>query len=635
MRRDAGDGQGENDECESVGDIRAFAGRVRKSAHVAGMIAAVGVAVLIAWRARESLAGRDDDARLGTDDSVAMACSLVASTTSHDPSIAMRRAIPIDLEGELVVVDDEYIPSDSRDDTGVRPVRRGSACGAASVSAFASRACGMGSTRGRPASSTQVSKRSAAPGTESYAPIAESEFQFATTAPLSTFSIDVDTASYSNVRRFLEQGQMPPVDAVRVEELVNYFAYTHSEPKGDEPFASQATVASCPWDPNHRLVQIGLRARALDDSRRAGVNLVFLIDVSGSMESPDKLPLLVRSLRLLVERLDARDRVAIVVYAGAAGLVLPSTTCEYKGVLTRALESLRAGGSTNGGEGLELAYRVAAENFLSHGQNRVVLCTDGDFNVGVSDHDALVRLIEAKRATGVFLSVLGFGTGNVQDSTMEMLADKGNGNYAYVDTIAEARKVLVNEMGGTLHTVAQDVKIQVEFNPAHVQAWRLIGYENRKLAERDFDDDAKDAGEIGAGHTVTALYEIVPVGAPLGSESVRSLRYAPNVPPSPALHLDELLSLKLRYKSPGGDASRLLTTTVPPSNASWAETGDDFRFAAAVAAFGMLLRGSPHVGSFDYDKVLYLAMPAVGADPQGTRGEFVSLVRRARDLAGR
>lgn len=471
-------------------------------------------------------------------------------------------------------------------------------------------------------------------GTESYDPIAESGIRDPRREPLSTFSIDVDTASYSNVRRFLNERRLPPADAVRIEELVNYFRYDYPEPRGREPFSVAVDAASVPWASEHRLVRIGLRGRAPEASEPKVKNLVFLVDVSGSMDDPAKLPLVQRSLRLLVDQLSPEDRVAIVVYAGSSGLVLPPTSVDSRTRIQDAIENLEAGGSTNGGEGIQLAYDTAQRNFAKQGVNRVILATDGDFNVGITDRGALLRLIEAEAKSGVFLSVLGFGTGNLQDATMEQLADHGNGNYAYVDSLSEARKVLVREMGATLETIAKDVKVQVEFNPARVAAWRLVGYENRVLAARDFADDKKDAGEIGAGHTVTALYEIVPVGAELAS--VPPLRYqdaAPRV--TPAAASSELLTVKLRYKQPDGDTSELLTVPFTDDGRKFEAAAPDLRFAAAVAAFGLCLRDSEQRGSATFRDVYRWAEPALGADPHGDRREFLKLVDLAEGLSGR
>jgi Ca-activated chloride channel family protein len=469
--------------------------------------------------------------------------------------------------------------------------------------------------------------------TEAYASIIENVFKLSRDEALSTFSIDVDTASYANVRRFLmSEGRMPPAGAVRIEELINYFRYDYPQARGAEPFSVTTDVATCPWTRDHLLVRIGLRGREVHVQERPASNLVFLIDVSGSMNQPDKLPLLVRSLGMLVEQLDARDRIAMVVYAGSSGLVLDSTSGSNKGAITAALEGLQAGGSTNGGEGIELAYKTAREHFVQEGTNRVILCTDGDFNVGTTSESDLVALIERERASGVFLSVLGFGTGNLQDSKMEQLADKGNGNYGYIDSLNEARKVLVDELGGTLITIAKDVKIQVEFNPAAVQAWRQIGYENRALAHQDFDDDHKDAGEIGAGHTVTALYELVPVGVAFSAPSVDAPRYqGPSETPASAFR-DELMFVKLRYKEPEGDTSKLLSTPVRNESVEFENASQDFRFAASVAAFGMKLRNSAHVADLPFEWLYNSVMKSMGPDVNGYRREFAGMVERAGKL---
>lgn len=470
--------------------------------------------------------------------------------------------------------------------------------------------------------------------TEAYAAIDENEFLSVGANPLSTFSIDVDRASYSNIRRFLKDGQLPPKDAVRIEEMVNYFPYSNPEPQGEHPLEVTTEVIAAPWQPRHHLVRIGLQAPRLDMESLPPNNLVFLLDVSGSMLSPDKLPLLKQAMRLLVNELREQDRVAIVVYAGSAGLVLPSTPGSEKDAIMDAIEQLEAGGSTAGGAGLRLAYDVARRSHLRDGNNRVILATDGDFNIGVSSDAEMIRLIEERRGQGTFLTVLGFGTGNLKDSKMEALADHGNGNYAYIDGLDEARKVLVEELGGTLLTVARDVKLQVEFNPAHVRAYRLIGYENRLLAAEDFDDDRKDAGELGAGHTVTALYEVVPVGVD-NTVEVREpaeLRYQQRhhaTDGGARAGSSELAWVKLRYKRPAEEASRLLEV---PVRGSTERGSDDMRFAAAVAAFGMLLRDSEHSGSATYADVIVLARAALGTDPNGYRAEFVRMVERAREL---
>ncbi|MDP8257577.1 MAG: VWA domain-containing protein [Candidatus Alcyoniella australis] len=470
--------------------------------------------------------------------------------------------------------------------------------------------------------------------TETYDRIVENSFKMVGQNPLSTFSIDVDTASYSNVRRFLTQGTQPPPDAVRIEELINYFSYDYPQPAGDDPFSVNVEVAQCPWNLEHRLVRIGLRGRTIEQKERPASNLVFLLDVSGSMNSPNKLPLLKRSFNVLVNQLDKRDSVAIVVYAGASGLVLPSTSCGDKNAIIDAFERLQAGGSTNGGAGIELAYQVAQQNFIKGGNNRVILATDGDFNIGTTNQGDLTRLIEEKAQSGVFLTVLGFGMGNYKDSTLEKLADMGNGNYAYIDNFREARKVFAEQISGTLYTIAKDVKIQVEFNPINVLAYRLVGYENRVLNNEDFNDDQKDAGEIGAGHTVTALYEVVPVGAKLGFEipDVNELKYQQPTPLTTAAIGPEMLTVALRYKQPDGDTSKLLSMPVIDRGQNFDNASDDFRFAAAVAQFGMLLRGSEFKGGSSYEYLIEVANETKGQDSHGYRAEFIELARLARDI---
>ena len=470
--------------------------------------------------------------------------------------------------------------------------------------------------------------------TEEYASIQENDFLLAASAPLSTFAIDVDAASYGNVRRFLDEGRLPPAGAVRIEELVNYFDYDYPDPTGPHPFSVTTETSVAPWNPRHRLVHVGLQGKRMHAEELPPSNLVFLVDVSGSMNDPYKLPLVQQSLRMLVEQLREEDRVAIVVYAGAAGLVLPSTPGSQKRRIMAAIGDLEAGGSTAGGEGIRLAYRVARESFREGGNNRVILATDGDFNVGASSEDELVRMIEAEREHGIFLTVLGYGTGNYKDARMESLADHGNGNYAYVDGPAEARKVLVEEMGGTLLAIAKDVKVQVEFNPAVVRAYRLIGYENRLLAAQDFNDDRKDAGELGAGHSVTALYEVIPVGVDTPVPGVDPLRYQQTAPRAAAAGASgELATVKLRYKAPQGDESLLLSRPVMDRTAALEATSPDFRLAAAVAEWGMLLRGSRHRGEASWEQVMELARSAQGRDPHGYRAEFLSLVQKSRSLA--
>ncbi len=472
-----------------------------------------------------------------------------------------------------------------------------------------------------------------APGSEEYTRIYEHSFLTAASNPLSTFSIDVDAASYSNTRRFLTSGQAPPPDAVRIEEFINYFDYPYPEPKGPHPFSVTMEEGPCPWAPDHRLILVGLQARHIPVEEMPPSNLVFLIDVSGSMDSEDKLPLVQASLRLLVAQLRPEDRVALVVYAGAAGLVLPSTPGNDRRTILEAIDRLEAGGSTAGGAGIQLAYRVARENFLSRGNNRVILATDGDFNVGVSSEGDLVRMIEEYREQGTFLTVLGFGTGNLKDARMEQLADKGNGNYAYVDGIREARKVLIQEMGGTLFTVAKDVKLQLEFNPARVAQYRLIGYENRMLAKEDFADDRKDAGELGAGHAVTALYEVVPAGVPFALAPGDTLRYQTISASSKARYAREWLTVKLRYKRPDESRSRLLSEALTATE-DRSQPSETFRFASAVAEFGLVLRNSDFKGRSSITALVARAEAALGRDPSGFRAEFVGLARRYAELTG-
>ncbi len=464
---------------------------------------------------------------------------------------------------------------------------------------------------------------------EQYDRIEDNPFLAVTGNALSTFSIDVDRASYGNMRRFLNEGRVPPPDAVRIEELVNYFPYTLDAPRGKDPIAITTEVAPAPWQTNHQLVRIALQARRIDTEKLPANNLVFLIDVSGSMSSPDKLPLVKESLRLLVQQMREQDRVALVVYAGSAGLVLPSTSGSQKTTIMNAIDRLESGGSTAGGAGLELAYRTAREHFMREGNNRVILASDGDFNVGPSSDAEMERLIETKRKEGTYLTVLGFGTGNIQDAKMEKLAKVGNGNYAYIDNIGEARKTLIREMGATLVTVANDVKLQVEFNPSVVRAYRLIGYENRLLRNEDFADDQKDAGDIGSGHTVTALYEVVPHGAAT-SANIREAdgsRYDTTSTARTATAGSELLFVKLRYKKPGASTSDLITQPVRLAS-SGQSTSEDFRFASSVASFGMLLRGSEHMGTTTAEDILRLARGAMGDDEGHYRAEFAQLVEQ-------
>ena len=466
--------------------------------------------------------------------------------------------------------------------------------------------------------------------TEEYSKIGELPFLSVLDNPLSTLSIDVDTASYTNVRRFLNSGQMPPQDAVRIEEFINYFNYDYPDPGDDVPFSFKVELGDCPWNLDNMMLHLGLQGRRIALEQLPPNNLVFLLDVSGSMNSPDKLPLLKKGLKMLTEQMRPVDRVAIVVYAGAAGLVLPPTTGDEKPTIMAALEKLQAGGSTAGGAGIQLAYDVAQRSFDPKANNRVILATDGDFNVGVSSQGALVRLIEEKRRSGVYLTVLGFGTGNYKDSRMESLADSGNGNYAYIDSEMEARKALVAELGGTLYTIANDVKIQIEFNPVIVDSYRLIGYENRLLRAEGFADDRKDAGEMGSGHSVTVLYELKMAG---GAQAARQeLRYQSSEVREEAKSSNELMLIKFRYKKPGEEQSRYIEKPIPFDPLPLDATSDDYRFSAAVASFGLILRDSAYRGTADYDLTLELAQQALGLDRGGYRQDFLDLVKTAQQL---
>ncbi len=467
---------------------------------------------------------------------------------------------------------------------------------------------------------------------EDYNSIKENDFKVVLSEPVSTFSIDVDGASYTNVRRHINDGSMPPKDAVRIEELINYFQYDLPEPKDDIPFSITTELGDCPWNKKHKLVQISLKGKSIEKAQLPKNNLVFLIDVSGSMSSGDKLDLLKKGFRMLTNELREEDRVSIVVYAGAAGLVLEPTAGNDKPKIMEALDRLEAGGSTAGGEGIELAYKTALENFSKKGNNRIILATDGDFNVGMSDQDELIELIEEKRKSGIFLSVLGFGTGNIQDGTMEQIADNGNGNYNYIDNVLEAKKVLVTEMGGTLQTIAKDVKLQLEFNPLVVSSYRLIGYENRLLAREDFDDDTKDAGELGSGHTITALYELVPTGTE-GSLNQSELKYTVPTPTYDTTYSNEVLTVKFRYKPPKEDKSKLIQAVVknnPKSSPSL-----NYTMATSVAEFGMLLRDSKYKGESSYSHALELANKAKGEDKNGYRSEYIRMVEKAKLISGK
>jgi Ca-activated chloride channel homolog len=469
--------------------------------------------------------------------------------------------------------------------------------------------------------------------TEGYAAINENGFKNVKNNPLSTFSIDVDNASYSNIRRYINMGQLPPVDAVRIEEMINYFKYTYPEPKGEHPFSVYTELADCPWNNKHQLLHIGLKGKSIDKSSLPPSNLVFLIDVSGSMSDPNKLPLLKSAFSLLINELRPQDRVAIVVYAGAAGLVLESTSGSRKERILSAIDNLEAGGSTAGGEGLKLAYAQAEKNFVEGGNNRIILATDGDFNVGESSNGGMAKLVEEKRDLGIFITVLGFGMGNIKDDKMEIIADKGNGNYSYIDNLQEARKVLVREFGGTLFTIAKDVKFQIEFNPAKVASYRLIGYENRLLNDEDFNDDKKDAGEMGAGHNVTALYELIPSGTDEVLPSVDPLKYQNSGSNSKAIdNSSEYLTIKLRYKKPDGKTSMLFEKPVNGYINDLDDASDNLKFAAAVTEFGMILRNSEFKGNATLEGAARLARSGRGDDEDGYRAELIRLINTAKDM---
>ena len=467
--------------------------------------------------------------------------------------------------------------------------------------------------------------------TESYDFMKENDFLKAIDNPLSTFSIDVDNASYTNSRRYIDNGSLPPIDAVRVEEFINYFSYDYAKPTGKHPFSINTEVSECPWNNEHKLVHVGIQGKRFPFEGLAPINLVFLVDVSGSMSDANKLPLLKKSLTLLVNKMRPQDRISLTVYAGAAGVVLPSTSGANKETIIAALDQLNAGGSTAGGAGITLAYKIAKENFIPSGYNRVLIATDGDFNVGASSDGEMTRLIESKRDDGIFLTVLGFGMGNYKDSKMESISDHGNGNYFYIDNIGEAQKTLVEKLDGTLCAIAKDVKIQVEFNPLKVQSYRLIGYENRMLKKEDFNDDKKDAGELGAGHTVTALYEIVPVGVKSTTTStVDPLRYQKNeLTKIESKYIDEMMVIKFRYKDPKDTVSQLMVHTLKDKGVTLANSSDNFRFSSSVAEFGMLLRDSKFKGKATFEQAIELAKAAKGIDEEGYRAEFIKMMKTA------
>jgi Ca-activated chloride channel family protein len=464
--------------------------------------------------------------------------------------------------------------------------------------------------------------------TEEYDLIKENEFKGVKDNPLSTFSIDVDTASYSNVRRYLSGSQLPPKDAVRIEEMINYFKYSYPQPEGEHPFTINTEISEAPWNKNNRLLLIGIQGKSLNYNDLKPCNFVFLLDTSGSMESPDKLPLVKKSLALMLKGLNKNDRIAIVAYAGSAGVVLPSTPASESDKILGAFDSLQAGGSTAGGEGIILAYKIAKQNLIKDGNNRVILCTDGDFNVGASSTSEMVRMIEEKRKDDIYLTICGYGMGNYKDGRMEQISNAGNGNYFYIDNIKESEKVFVKELRANMFTIAKDVKIQIEFNPLKVKSYRLIGYENRMLAKEDFDNDKKDAGELGAGHTVTALYEIVPAGSGKGEDNSIELRYQESKIKKDAASGNEIMVLKMRYKPIKEDKSKLIVKTVMDENIKFGKTSENFRFASAVAGFGMILRDSEFKNDLTAKDVIKIAKDAKGYDEEGYRLEFIGLVEK-------
>ncbi len=500
---------------------------------------------------------------------------------------------------------------------------------------------GKSSLRKEAACHTYIPPQYIPESTEDYATFNENKFLDPKNEPLSTFSVDVDRASYTNVRRFINQGTLPPADAVRIEEMINYFNYEYAEPTNKHPFAIHHEVASCPWNKQHYLMKVALQGKRIKKDKLPPSNLVFLIDVSGSMSSANKLPLLKSALKMLVNELREEDKVSIVVYAGAAGVILEPTSGKNKKDIVDALDKLNAGGSTAGGAGLKLAYKLAHENLLTDGNNRIILATDGDFNVGVSSNNEMEKLIETEREKGIFITVAGFGMGNYKDSKMEIIADKGNGNYFYIDNIQEARKAMVEEFGGTLFTIAKDVKFQLEFNPMHVAGYRLIGYENRLLNKEDFNDDKKDAGEIGAGHTVTALYEIIPIGAKDIKEyipGVDALKYQSSKPKKNNKEIknsfaDELLTLKLRYKQPKASKSTLLVETVKNKVLAYEKSTHDFKFAASIAAWGMKLRNSDYIEKVEYPEIISWAKASKANDEEGYKAEMIRLMKSVQVLS--
>jgi Ca-activated chloride channel family protein len=563
-----------------------------------------GVNVVVKGTAKGTVTDTRGNYKITTgDNETTLVFSLIGYTTAEE-KINGRTVINIILKGESVVMDEVVVTGyGAKKDRSRSLGYANKEMAAPSVSMVGSGGVNQSFNRYNPNFNT-----------EGYSPINENGFKDVGHNPLSTFSIDVDNASYSNVRRFINLGELPPADAVRIEEMINYFKYNYPEPEGEHPFSVYTEMAACPWNNNHLLLHVGLKGKSIDKSTLPASNLVFLIDVSGSMDDPNKLPLLKSAFGLLINELRAQDKVAIVVYAGAAGLALESTSGNHKEVIMKAIDNLEAGGSTAGGEGLKLAYAEAEKNFIKGGNNRIILATDGDFNVGESSNGGMERLVEEQREKGVFITVLGFGMGNVKDDKMEIIADKGNGNYAYIDNLQEARRVLVGEFGGTLFTIAKDVKLQIEFNPQKVQSYRLIGYENRLLADEDFNNDKKDAGDMGSGHNVTALYELVPTVTVEKADD------------------NEYLNIKIRYKIPDGVTSMLLEKPVSGGVKEYKYASENLRFAAAVSEFGMLLRSSEFKGNSTLSSAIDLASGSRGEDEDGYRAEFIRLMKTVRDM---
>jgi Ca-activated chloride channel homolog len=585
-----------------------------------------GVNVMVKGTTRTIITDQNGNFKITVDSKENLIVFSFIGYSTITEKISGRTVINITMKPEMILLEDEIVTGyEVKKEKAARP---GAVYDMMSVPSVSIAAGGRGFNRYNPQFNT-----------EGYAAVNENGYKNVHNNPLSTFSIDVDNASYSNIRRFINLGELPPPDAVRIEEMINYFKYDYPEPDGDHPFSVYTELATCPWNKKHLLFQVGLKGKSVDKSTLPPSNLVFLLDVSGSMEDPNKLPLLKSAFGMLVNELRSNDRVAIVVYAGAAGLVLESTPGNRKEMIMRAIDNLHAGGSTAGGAGLKLAYSEAQKNFIKGGNNRIILATDGDFNVGESSNGGMERLVEEERDRGIFITVLGFGMGNVKDDKMEIIADKGNGNYAYIDNLQEARRVLVREFGGTLFTIAKDVKFQIEFNPLKVESYRLIGYENRLLNDEDFNDDRKDAGEMGSGHNVTALYEIVPAGSDEERPSIDPLRYQRSEVTEKyqsdyetRISDKEFLNIKIRYKKPDGKTSMLLEKPVKGGVKEIGFASENLRFAAAISEFGMILRTSEFKGNSTLEAAINLAGGARGEDEEGYRAEAIRLMKTVRDL---